>query len=518
MAKLAVIDIGSNSIHMVLAEILPDASYQIVDRFKDITRLGDGAFATKRLSDDAVGRGLEVLKRLVTLARNKGFDRIEAVATSAVREARNGGEFVDRVATQTGLTIRVISGTEEARLIYLAVKYSMALQEAPTIIVDVGGGSVELVLANRNGLLQAKSLKLGAIRLADQFLAKTPPTEAMLNGLEESVTGQLERALAAFKLKGAPAVVATSGMAGNLAEVIHLRHAGRPLTQLNLASVALKDLLVLEKDLARSSAKERLAIPGLDAKRVDTVLPAAVVLRRLLQLSGADHMTLCDKAIREGVIYNFVEHHREGLRAEQEIPDVRRRHIMGLARRCQSPELHTLHVAGLALRLFDQTQSLHELGAQEREWLEYAAVLHDVGYLVNPRQHHKHAYYIIKHSDLSGFTAEEIEVVANVARYHRGALPAMKHEGFAALGSRLQHSVKILGALLRVADALDRTHFSVVCTVHVKCGARLFIKVMVSGEAEMELWTAKQRADLLEELFHRPVEFHAVPLALEPAH
>jgi exopolyphosphatase/guanosine-5'-triphosphate,3'-diphosphate pyrophosphatase len=204
------------------------------------------------------------------------------------------------------------------------------------------------------------------------------------------------------------------------------------------------------------------------------------------------------------------------LRAEQDIPDVRRRHVLGLARRCQAPEVHSLHVAGLALRLFDHTQSLHGLAQRERDWLEYAAVLHDAGYLINPRQHHKHAYYVIKHSDLSGFTAEEIEVVANVARYHRGAVPATKHDGFADLPPSLQHCVKILGALLRVADALDRTHFSVVQTVTVACGKSLVIRAIVSGPAEMELWTAKKRADLLEEVFHRPVELTAVAGTSDP--
>ena len=517
MPKLAVIDIGTNSIHMVLAELLRDGSYKIVDRFKDITRLGNGAFAARRLSDEAVARGLEVLNTLATLARNKGFDRIEAVATSAVREAKNGGEFVDLVAKRTGVTVRVISGAEEARLIYLGVKNSIALSEAPTVIVDVGGGSVELILGNRDGVMQVNSLTLGAIRLADQYLTKMPPSGAMLAGLEASVARQLERALEPLKTKRWRSVIATSGMAANVAEITHLRQTGRPLLQVNLATVALKDIRALEKDLARSSFKERLAIPGLDPKRVDTLLPATVVFHCLLKLSALDHMTLCDKAIREGVIYDFIERHRDGLQAEQDIPDIRRRHVLGLARRCHAPEVHSLHVAGLALRLFDQTKPLHGFGGSERDWLEYAAVLHDAGYLINPRQHHKHAYYVIKHSDLSGFTADEIEVVANVARYHRGAMPAMKHDGFANLPPALQHCVKVLGALLRVADALDRTHFSVVQTVNVACGKNLVVEAIVSGAAEMELWTARQRADMLEEVFRRPVELKAVSPASEPA-
>ena len=515
MSKLAVIDIGTNSIHMVLAEILPDASFKILDRFKDMTRLGNGVFAARRLSDEAMIRALDVLKTLVTLARNKGFERIVAVATSAVREAQNGGDFVALIMEQTGLRVRVISGTEEARLIFLGVKNSIALPDGPTLVVDIGGGSVELIVGNREGLIHGKSLKLGAIRLAEQFLLKTPPSESMMRALEDIVLTQLRDALGSFKMKKFHSLVATSGMAGNVGEVVHLRQTGRPLPQHNLATVMLRDIRSLETELARSSVKARLAIPGLDPKRVDTLLPTTVVLRCLLELSGLHEITLCDKAIREGVIYDFIVRHREGLKAEKDIPDVRRRNVIGLARRCQAPEVHALHVADLALSLFDQTKREHRLGQQERTWLEYAAILHDVGYLINPRQHHKHAYYLIKHSDLDGLAAEEIDVVANITRYHRRALPALKHEEFDSLTPRLQRVVKILASLLRIADGLDRTHFSLAQAVHVKFGKQITIEVHLTGDAEMELWAAKSRADLFEQVFRRRVQFAGVPLETE---
>lgn len=515
VSKLAVIDIGTNSIHMVLAEILPDASFKILDRFKDMTRLGNGVFATRRLSDEAMARALEVLKTLVTLARNKGFERIVAVATSAVREAQNGGDFVALIMEQTGLRVRVISGMEEARLIFLGVKNSIALPEGPTLVVDIGGGSVELIVGNREGLIHGKSLKLGAIRLADQFLLKTPPSESMMQALDNAVLTHLRDALGSFKIKKFHSLVATSGMAGNVGEVVHLRQTGRPLPQHNLATVMLKDIRSLEAELARSSVKARLAIPGLDPKRVDTLLPTTVVLRRLLELSGLHEITLCDKAIREGLIYDFIVRHREGLKAETDIPDVPRRNVIGLARRCQTPEVHALHVASLALRLFDQTKREHHLGHQERTWLEYAAILHDVGYHINPRQHHKHAYYLIKHSDLGGLTAEDIDVVATVARYHRRAVPALKHEEFDRLTPRLQRVVKILASLLRIADGLDRTHFSLVQAVRVKFGKQITIEVHLTGDAEMELWAAKSRADLFEQVFRRRLQFSGVPMETE---
>ncbi|MCC2643901.1 MAG: putative Exopolyphosphatase [Nitrospira sp.] len=507
MPKLAVLDIGTNSIHMVLAEVQPDYSYKILDRFKDMTRLGDGVFTSRRLSDQAMMRGLEVIRNLVTLARNKGYERIEGVATSAVREARNGGEFLDHVAQQTGLIVRVITGAEEARLIFLGVQNSVALPEQPTLVIDIGGGSVELIVGNRESVFHARSLKLGAIRLKDMYLTKTPPSKAMQRELEEAVTSQLKSALGPYKNKRIEQVIATSGMAGNLAEVIHLQRTGRPLPQLNLAKISAKEVTATEKRLADATLKTRLAIPGLDPKRVDTLLPAATVFRILLDLLQKDEITICDKAIREGVIYDFIQRHHDRIQAERDIPDVRRRNILALARRCHVSEAHAIHVAGLALRLFDQTKPLHGFGQREREWLEFSAILHDIGYLINPRQHHKHAYYLIKNSDLSGFTADEIDLVANIARYHRRAVPHRKHDEFTALPQGTQRVINVLSALLRIADGLDRSQFAVVQSVDVKLGKTVIITLQVSGDAELEIWAARARSDLFEKVFKRPVQF-----------
>ena len=511
MPKLAVLDIGTNSIHMVLAEVHPDYSYKILDRFKDMTRLGDGVFTARRLSDQAMMRGLDVIKTLVLLARNKGYEWIEAVATSAVREARNGGEFLDHVAQQTGLTVRVITGAEEARLIFLGVRNTIALPEQPTMVVDVGGGSVELIVGNRETIFHAKSLKLGAIRLNDLYLLRTPPSRSMLEQLEGAVHTQLKSTLSSFRSKRVEQVVATSGMAANLAEVIYLDRTGRPLPQLNLAKISLKEISMTETLLADSNLKARLAIPGLDPKRVDTLLPATIVLRILLELLQKDELTICDKAIREGLIFDFIQRHREGIQAERDIPDVRKRNVLALARRCHSSEVHSLHVAELAVRLFDQTKPLHGFGQREREWLEFSAILHDIGYLINPRQHHKHAYYLIKHSDLSGLTVDEVEIIANIARYHRRALPDKKHDEYAAMPAGSQRIVKVLGALLRIADALDRSQFSVVQTVDVTLGKKVTMTLHVSGDAELEVWAARGRSDLFETVFQRSVQFEVIP-------
>jgi exopolyphosphatase/guanosine-5'-triphosphate,3'-diphosphate pyrophosphatase len=511
MSKLAVLDIGTNSIHMVLAEVESDFSYKILDRFKDVTRLGDGTFKTHRLPEAAMRRGLEVIKTQVTLARNKGYKRIKAVATSAVREAQNGGEFLKAIAKATGLTVRVVTGQEEARLIYLGVRHSMELSDEPVLIVDIGGGSVELIAGKRDTMLQGQSLKLGAIRLKDLYLDRSPPTEGMVGAAQQIIAAEIAGAMQRFKPLEFGRMIGASGMIGNLAEIAHLRRTGKQIPQLNLATMARKEIEELEAVLRQSTVKERLAIPGLDPKRADTLLPATMVLRILMQQAGHETLTVSDKAIREGIIYDFIQRHQEGIRAEQEIPNVRRRNVLYLAQRCQYPKAHSHHVAKLALQLFDQTAVLHRLGEREREWLEYAALLHDIGYLINSQQHHKHAHYLITQSEIDGLAAEEIEIVANIARYHRRALPKLKHGPFEALSLKNRRIVQKLAALLRIADGLDRSQFTVVQNLKVRLGRTVRVALTTTSDPELEIWAAKVRADLFERVFRRGIEFTTRP-------
>lgn len=509
MAKIAVVDIGTNSIHMVLTEIDPDGSYKILDRFKDMTRLGDGTFQTRSLSVEAIKRGLNVLRNLSTLARNKGYDRIVMAATSAVREARNGGAFIEQVARQTGTRVRVVTGQEEARLIYFGVRHSMDLTGHHSLIVDVGGGSVELISGNNNKMFEGRSLKLGAIRLKDQFLAQGPLTKTKVRNLERTVDVELRAALESLKNTQFDRLIASSGMACNLAEIVYLHRTGTPIPQLNMATLTLKEVRAIENLLATSSLKARLAMPGIDPRRVDTLLPATAVIRNLMELIGHKEVTISDRAMREGLIYDFIEKNRERLQIEQDIPNIRLRNVTYLARRCHYPKTHSHHVAKLATALFDQTQPLHELGDLEREWLKYAAILHDIGYVIHARQHHKHSYYLIKHSNLAGFTAEEIGMIASIARYHRKADPAKDQVEYQAMAPHSRRTMALLSAILRIADGLDRSHFSVVQNLHVTLGKTVTIQLATSGDSELEIWTAQGRAQLFEKVFKRNVKFLA---------
>jgi exopolyphosphatase / guanosine-5'-triphosphate,3'-diphosphate pyrophosphatase len=509
MKRLAVIDIGTNSIHMVLAEIGKDFSYKIVDRIKEMARLGDGTFTSHRLSQEAMNRGLIILKRFSMLATNKGFDLILPIATSAVREASNGGDFLKLVRKELGLRVRVITGEEEARLIYLGVRNSMDLSRFPAMIVDIGGGSVELMACTEKRLKFVRSLKLGAIRLKDQFLKADPPDRKMIQRIENLVRQTFKKSLSKKRFPQFNQLVATSGMAGNLTEMIYLARTGRPLSQIDMATIELDEVREVEKLLRTKDTQARLKIPGLDPRRVDTLYPGVLVLRLLMERLGIKQARISDKAIREGVIYDFIQQHQEGLRAEQEIPHVRRRQVLLLARRYQYSKVHGQHVAKLALSLFDQTRSFHNFGDKEREWLEYAALLHDIGHHISENKHHKHTYYLMTHADLPGFSSEEVVMMANVARYHRRGQPTSRHKGFRLLDRDQRKVVSCLSAILRIADGLDRSHFSVVRKITIEPGKPLRLHVSFRYDPELELWTTERRKKLFEKIFHCPVELVA---------
>jgi exopolyphosphatase/guanosine-5'-triphosphate,3'-diphosphate pyrophosphatase len=513
MLKLALIDVGSNSIHMIIAEVQPDFSYKVIDRHKNVARLGDDTFKTGYLSTEAIARGSEVMRNFTMLARNRGVSRIEAVATSAIREAANGGELIEHVERQTGIRIRVVTGLEEARLIYLGVRQSMDFGDRNLLIADLGGGSVELITGNSREMLHAASLKLGAIRLNDLYLKPARSLRDGVEQLEQAVEGHLKKALPRFKKVGFEEFVGTSGMIGNLAEIMHQHATGRPLPQLNLARFSFKDVVAIEKLLIDTPTTRRQDIPALDMTRGDVLLPACIVLRTLMERLDISEVTVSDKAIRDGLLFDFMERHREGIQAERDIPNLRRREVIRLARKCHYDVVHTHHVAKLALQIFDQTKALHRFGEAEREWLEYAAILHDIGFLINPRQHHKHSYYLIKHSDMAGFAADEIELMGNIARYHRKARPEEDHRTLKNIVAEHRDTLEVLAGILRVANALDRSHFGVIRSIECDISSKqLQFLLATTDDAALEVWAARERSEILADALRREISFKLRPL------
>ncbi|RMH04525.1 MAG: Ppx/GppA family phosphatase [Nitrospirae bacterium] len=510
MSKVAILDIGTYSIHLILADIRPDRSITIIDRMKDPTRLGDGTFATRRISEVAFQRGIEVIHRFGTLARHKDFRRIVATATSAVREAENGGLFIKAIAKHTGIRVQVITGEEEARLIYLGVRQALSLPPKRSLIIDIGGGSVEVVSCTPQRLLAAASLKLGSIRLKEMLVTMSRTSNYPMAALEYLIDQEL-RILSRKRFReSVTQVIGTSGMIGNLVEMIYWQRMGKPLANPNLVTITVEDIRTVERLLRNGNPAARHTLLGRDPNRADTLYPAALVLRKFLETVGQDRLTFCTHGLKEGLLYDVLQRHRGILSAEEIWPDAKERQIRLLAQRYRVPQPHSEHVARLASQLFDQTQPLHGLGAQERQWLVFAGLLHDVGYVIHSHRHHKHSYYLIRHAELSGLTDEEIAVIANVARYHRRALPHRRHLAFRELSRDRQWVVKVLSALLRIADGLDRTHFSIVKEVTVTVGHTVVVHAICRDDAELELWSAQERADLFEMIFHRPLRLVAV--------
>jgi exopolyphosphatase / guanosine-5'-triphosphate,3'-diphosphate pyrophosphatase len=512
--KLGILDIGTNSIHLVLVEIGKDLSVQVIDRAKENTRLGDTSFQDGYLSETAIHRGLSAVRRFKKLADIHNVSKLKAVATSAVREAVNGGDFLEMIERETGITVDVITGEEEARLIYLAVKHSIPLsKEHPSLIMDIGGGSVELMIADDASLKNCWSLKLGTLRLKGDYLKDDPPTKKELERMEDHILETLAPVFKKARAAGVKTLIGTSGTILNLVEMANWLDQSSPIEIQNNFRIKARYLRDLHKMLEKSDRKDRQKIKGIDPSRIDIILPGSAVVSTALEEIGIDEVVLCDEAIREGVVYDYLERNRSKIEMENQIPDMRLRSVMQLAKNCDYEEEHSRHVSELALSLFDQTKSLHELGPVERELLRYAALLHDIGYHINYKKHHRHTYYLIKNGDLNGFEEREVEVIANVARYHCKSAPKKTHDNWQRLSGDDKRVVRILSALLRIADGLDRSHFSVVKQVNVRLnGKGAAIEVTPSGDPELEIWGANKKKDLFEEVFEKKVALTARPV------
>lgn len=506
--KLGAIDVGTNSIHLVMAEISPQGDFHVLGADKDMVQLGKGGFQDHILTDDAINKGIEALKRFVKMAELKGVTKIKAVATSAVREARNGGEFVDRAASETGLDLRVITSEEEGRLIYLGVRNAVDLGRAENLIVDIGGGSVEFIVGSASRASLIHSVKLGGSRMAELFVRSDPPRAAEIKALRRHIQRQLAPLYEHIRPLPAPVrCIGTSGAIKSLAVICaHLRGVSYDdeTTQLCFTHDELKSLLAV---LTGTTRAERLEIPGMDARRVDACLPAATLLHLVMKTLRIPRIEFCDFALREGVIVDYIGSHRRKLQARATWPNPRMRSVVQLAERCNYRREHAEQVSRLARQLFDQLQPLHQLDGRFKELLVYAALLHDVGYMISQRGHHKHSYYLIRNGELKGFTDQEIEIIANIARYHRKERPKKFHFTYQQLDAVFRKPVKKLSVILRVANALDRTHYSVIRDIDCRVGdGAVVIESVASLDAELELYTTRRHERLFAREFGARLE------------
>jgi exopolyphosphatase / guanosine-5'-triphosphate,3'-diphosphate pyrophosphatase len=506
--RIAAIDVGSNSIHMVVAEVEKDGRFQVLDRAKEMVRLGHGALNSGRLSATSIAAGIRTLAAFRRLAERQGAQRFKAVATSAVREAVNGGDFIERAEREVGLRVKVIPGREEARLIYLGVRQAVDLRGAATLIADAGGGSLELVLAEDERPVALHSLKLGVARLSERFVGAEAPGGQGMARLERYLAAQLEPVLAPMATRGVRRLVGTAGTLLNLIGMAAYQRGESPDGQLNRCVATAEDVAGLRRLIAKADRAERLRIKGLDAKRVDFIVPGVCLADYLLRRLDAKEIVACTWGLREGVLLDFIARHRSGIAEIENFADPRHRSVARFVRHLGGAEAHGQHVAHLALQLYDQLHARLRLDAEAREWLEFAALLHDVGHHIDHENHHRHAYYLITNGELLGFSRDELEVIGLVARYHRKGTPKASDPAYAALPRARRHAVRTLSGILRLADALDRSHYGVVRAVTaVPRGVRLTLQLHAADDAELETWEARRRVHLLEKVLGVEIGF-----------
>ncbi len=511
--KLAAIDIGTNSIHLVVVEF-DGRTFHVIDREKSMVKLGLGMFGEMRLTERAFNEGVEVLGRYTKLAESRGVEEILAVATSATREAENGTEFLNAIFQSTGVMPKVISGSEEARLIFLAVRHSIDLGGERGLVIDIGGGSVEVAVGTSNEVLLAQSMRLGVQRLLHRQGGAQPLSSRELYELSGYVQGAAAEVMSEAKRYGATRFIGTSGTIRTLGEGAHLMSGGAPFRSLNAQSVKRKDLRELVKRLCESDAAKRAKMPGIGEARADTVHLGGVLLCELLEMARAEELTLCDTSLREGVIWDYLEHRGIDPIPNRVISDPRRRSVYELMRKYGRDDPRELHIADLSLSLFDQTSDIHELGSSARELLEYAALLHGIGRHIDFEDREKHARYIIRNSSLRGFTDDEIELLGLIALYHRGKGPKKRDDKLETLGEHEQHAVMVLSSILRLAVALDRGHSQLVRRLHVESRKKeLRIAIDGPGDLLLELWAGRDKLEPLAKALDRPILLERVALA-----
>jgi len=500
--RVAAIDVGSNAIRFVAAEFTSAHGFSVLDEERAAVRLGHGVFLSGRLAPSAMEGAIAAMASFASRMASLGVQYYRAVATSAVREARNGEELLERMRAEAGLELEVISGSDEARLVYLAVRRVVPLEGREWILVDLGGGSVEVSLVDDSGILWSESHTMGSVRLLEE-LSEVGQEPGRFRRLLEEYTATL-RLPAAAGYRSSVGLVATGGNIESLA-----RLAGVEAGPGGYGVLALDRLQAVIDTLSRLSYSQRVAELGLREDRADVVLPAAMVYLRLAQLAGVPEIHVPFVGLREGVLFDAVE----ALTTKPAHADRHQQELVAasvaVGRRFMFDESHARQVCAHALSLFDQLAALHGLGEEERKVLLVAALLHDTGAYISYKKHHKHSMYLILHSELPGLSPRALNLAAVVARYHRRSEPAERHPEFSGLSAGDQDSVVRLAALLRLADALDREHSAKVKAVHARVeGGALHLRLVGSGDLYLEKWALERKSQLFKRAFKLALKVH----------
>ncbi len=501
--RIAAIDLGTNSFHAVIVDIFSDGSFRNVDDLKEMVELAKGGLG-QRLSNSAFQRGINALRKIKVLCESYKVERILAYATSAIREAENGGEFVQESIDQLGIKIRAIPGTMEAELIGYAVQHGVRLTEDPVLMVDIGGGSVEFILGNATQFFFLTSKKIGVSRMTDIFNPADPITPGTISELEAHYSKELFEVQEAIKKKPTNTIIGSSGTMQNIGMMIAAMKNQPTSITLNELEFTAEDFSRFYESFIKLDREQRKKLSGLDSKRIDFINTGVVLVNVLLKKFDIERVKVSTQALREGIIIRHLKKDMEGISIAKEIADPRRRSVFELLRKCVWQEKHSRQVAKLALTLFDELKQELELTEEDRELLEYSAYLHDIGYHISHKAHHKHALYIIRNSDLMGFRQSEIEIMAHVARYHRRSTPKKRHVEYWSLKPEVKARINKLAGILRVADGLDRSHFQNVKTLSVqKREKEVVLTINTIAEPYLEIWGASRKSHLLSEVLDK---------------
>lgn len=502
--RIAAIDIGTNSIRFIVAEAVKEGKFKILDDEKVTVRLGENLIQTGMISEEATGRALEAVRRFRKLLAGLKVGVVEAVATSAVRNAANGKELVEALTTELGHEVRVISGTEEAELAAASALFNFDMNGKRFAMADIGGGSLEVVTAFGNHIEECYTIDLGTVVMTERFLHSDPIKAVELHQLQRHVRECLKKVLSDSRIS-VDTLIGSGGTVTSLGYMAMSRHKD-DYSSAHGYEVLRSEAVHLLAMITRKDIKARRLIPGLNPDRADIIVAGIVVIDELMKFFGANRLLVNERGIREGLIINAMK--RQGLMPAVSPPRNWRDSVLEFARSCQADETHSLHVSHLALSIFDSLALPFNLKKNDRRILEAAAILHDTGYFISYGSHHKHSYHLIRHADLFDFSPRERELIAQVARYHRKSLPKRKHESFQTLRERDRQLVARLGGILRMADGLDRRRAGFVQEVSCGFGGNVITtNLKASEDISVEVFGANAKKDLLEKAFGAGVVF-----------
>jgi len=509
---LAFIDLGTNSIRMSVVRIKTNQAYTILRDEKEIVRLGEHVFNRGHLQKKSMKRAVLVCQKFVEVANAFNSDEIIAVATSATREAKNKFEFLEELR-KTGLNVTVISGKEEARLIYLGIASGVHIEHKKTIFIDIGGGSAEIVTGDQSRYYDMASLELGAIRLSRMFLSEcieNPVPPPVYKTMKRYVRSKMLSTMERMNREKIELAIGSSGTIINLAAIARkIFKKGGSKRDLVLEQSDLKEVITL---LCSLPLDERKEVPGINADRADIIIGGAVILETMMEECALAEIMISHRSLRHGLLMDYLQRNGENLQFEK--MSVREISVLRLGRSCNIDECHANKVASLALQLFDSAYKikLHSRGTAERELLKYSALLHDTGKFISFKDHHIHSHYVISHAELLGFNQTEITLMANVARFHRKRVPRQNEATMIELSEHSRMTVAILSMLLKFAEKLDRSHTGRVKTARFtsKDKKKVALSLRSDGECDLERWGVESVVSDFEKMFGRGLKLHVM--------